>query len=531
MFKYFLVFSVAIPLCGHCQTYADSPFYRTASAIPSTAHVEGSSHGSIKANGIVIDLSESVPSSSPDFDEIRGWSVSADVDGNKPAQLFHFYIQYDNLNVTFAYDLLAQPVENTDKIQCTFSAFTDVPANHHRNKDIIPVALPADLNPLVIKSGDAISISTLPLGHEKIVAVHYLRLTRTDLASFTTPVGAVSQTPEDLLRLAQESFKNPSGYEFDGSGLLQLDGSSWQVKFPVVIAAEPAPLETPHAPVFPAGRVGGPYEYAKTGDGSDEKPKRFAIPFSVAGGWERMATNITSVKEVGSERLPLNGEMTACRVLEVQYAPSPNGTEIAPVRYSICSDKHLALKKTTVYSAGRLPTDPVGKWIITFDTAHFHRPAPQWLLDMKTLPATRAHKEWLGKEAPLFHLSDLNGKTVELSALRGKAVLLDFWSTACGPCVREMPNIQMIAKEHKPDLIVWAVSFDQPERDRKWLAQHQQEFPTLSDTEYEVSDLYKVPGIPAAILIDRRGVIRGYWEGEVPIADLEAALKRESREK
>jgi peroxiredoxin len=150
---------------------------------------------------------------------------------------------------------------------------------------------------------------------------------------------------------------------------------------------------------------------------------------------------------------------------------------------------------------------------------------------MKTLPATRAHKEWLGKEAPLFHLSDLNGKTVELSALRGKAVLLDFWSTACGPCVREMPNIQMIAKEHKPDLIVWAVSFDQPERDRKWLAQHQQEFPTLSDTEYEVSDLYKVPGIPAAILIDRRGVIRGYWEGEVPIADLEAALKRESREK
>ena len=181
MLKYFLVFSLAVPLCGHCQNYPNSPFYLLTSSIPSTAHVEGYSHGSIKANGIVIDLSESVPWSSPDIDEIRGWSVAAGVDGNRPAQLFHFYIQYDHLNVTFGYDLLAQPIEGTDKIKCTFSAFTDPPYSH-RNKDIFPVNLPTDLTPLVIKSGDAISITTLPLGEGKISVVHYLRVTRTDLA-------------------------------------------------------------------------------------------------------------------------------------------------------------------------------------------------------------------------------------------------------------------------------------------------------------------------------------------------------------
>jgi hypothetical protein len=52
---------------------------------------------------------------------------------------------------------------------------------------------------------------------------------------------------------------------------------------------------------------------------------------------------------------------------------------------------------------------------------------------------------------------------------------------------------------------------------------------TIFDTEYEVSDLYKVPGIPAAVLIDARGVIGGYWEGPVPTEELEAALKRTVR--
>jgi cytochrome c biogenesis protein CcmG/thiol:disulfide interchange protein DsbE len=346
-----------------------------------------------------------------------------------------------------------------------------------------------------------------------------------------TSIQAFAQTPAELLKLAQESFTNPSGFEFDGAGLLQPNPSSWQMKFRVVIAAAPAPLETPYAPVHPGGQVGGPFQYTKTGEGSDEKPNRVSIPFAVAGNWENMASNVKSVKEVGTERLPLNGEMTDCRVLEVHYTPLPDGTERAPVNYSICSDKHLVLKKTMVYSTGRLPTDPAGQWTITFDAVHFHRPAPQWLLDMKNLPETRTRKEWLGKEAPGFHLSDLNGQRVELSGLRGKAVLLDFWSTACGPCVRELPIIQKIAEQHKDDVIVWGVSFDQPDRDKKWLAQHQQGFPTLSDTEYEVSDLYTVHGIPASVLIDPKGIVRGYWEGPVSTEDFEAALKRTSLEK
>jgi hypothetical protein len=185
MLKYFFVFCLALPLCGHGQSYADSPFYRPVFGIPSSAHVEYMRHGDIKANGIVIDLSawESVPNWSLYGD--GGAQLAADVDRNGPARVFHFYIQYNNSNVTFAYNLLALP-EGKDKIKCTFSAFTDT-LYDTRRKDIPVLALPADLTPLVIKSGDVIAIRTHPLADGEAEVIHYLRLTRIDLTPASEP--------------------------------------------------------------------------------------------------------------------------------------------------------------------------------------------------------------------------------------------------------------------------------------------------------------------------------------------------------
>jgi hypothetical protein len=173
----------AIPLDCQSQSYSDSPFYKRSEPVPATAHVQVWRHGSIRANGVVIDLSESVPSSAPGFEKIRGWSVGHRVDGTKPAQIFHFYIQYDKRNTTFGYDLLVEPVEGTDKIKCTFSSLTDPPGYEWiRNKGIVPVALSADLTPLVIKSGDTISIKMLPLGQNEIAVIQYLQLKLIDPA-------------------------------------------------------------------------------------------------------------------------------------------------------------------------------------------------------------------------------------------------------------------------------------------------------------------------------------------------------------
>jgi hypothetical protein len=170
----------AIPLDCQSQNYADSPFYKRSEPVPATALAGGQG---MRANGVVIDLSESVPSSAPGFEKIRGWSVGHRVDGTKPAQIFHFYIQYDKRNTTFGYDLLVEPVEGTDKIKCTFSSLTDPPGSEWmRNKGIVPIALSADLTPLVIKSGDTISIKMLPLGQNEFAVIQYLQLRLIDPA-------------------------------------------------------------------------------------------------------------------------------------------------------------------------------------------------------------------------------------------------------------------------------------------------------------------------------------------------------------
>ena len=187
MTKSLLAFALSIPLCGYCQSYADSPFYRATSAVPSTAYVEGWQHGNIKANGVVIDLSMSNPSSSPNFDKIGGWNINSWVDKKNPAHAFHYYFQYNQLKVVFAYDLLVEPIPGTDEIRCTFSAFTDTeqaPSTAWtRDKSFPVVALPGDLTPFVIKSGGVIAFTTLPLGPGKIAVDHYIRLTRIDMMS------------------------------------------------------------------------------------------------------------------------------------------------------------------------------------------------------------------------------------------------------------------------------------------------------------------------------------------------------------
>ena len=338
---------------------------------------------------------------------------------------------------------------------------------------------------------------------------------------------ACAQTPQELLRLAQNTYKSPDGYEIKGRGSVQPPGSSWQATFDVIIAAAPSPFDSPRPPGVPAGSVGSHMQFVNVLGGSDEKPS-IGIPFAVAGFWNRIAEKVESVTETGTETLPLNGAPSPCRVLRVQYKSRADAPKPPPVTYSICSDQHLVLKKVMLYATGRHLTDPEAQYTVTFDTAEFNRPAPQWLIDMKDLPGVRIRKEWLGHLAPDFKLPDLNGNSVTLNSMRGKIVLLDFWSISCGPCIREIPTVEALGEAHKADLIVWGVSFDQPDRDKKWLLQHQRTMSTLSDAEFVVSDLYKVSGIPAVVLIGRDGKVRNYWEGAVSQPDLEAAIQRAS---
>ena len=68
----------------------------------------------------------------------------------------------------------------------------------------------------------------------------------------------------------------------------------------------------------------------------------------------------------------------------------------------------------------------------------------------------------IGTTAPDFTVSD-GQKTVQLSQLRGKPVLLNFWATWCPPCVQEVPDLVALQQQMGDKVIVLAVSMDEDE--------------------------------------------------------------------
>ena len=112
--------------------------------------------------------------------------------------------------------------------------------------------------------------------------------------------------------------------------------------------------------------------------------------------------------------------------------------------------------------------------------------------------------------APDFAVTDLQGRAVHLSGLRGKVVFLNLWTTWCPPCRDEMPSMERLyARLHDRDFQLLAVSQD--EEGARAVGPFVQtmhlSFPVLVDPEHQVGERYGVTGYPETFLIDRGGRI------------------------
>ncbi len=120
-----------------------------------------------------------------------------------------------------------------------------------------------------------------------------------------------------------------------------------------------------------------------------------------------------------------------------------------------------------------------------------------------------------GDKAPSFSTSIYGGdETIDLSSLKGKAVLLNFWATWCTPCRVEMPVLNELAKSNPSDVVLIAVNYQQsPEMIRRYLAKNEIDFSVALDSEGVISKMYKVTALPTTIFIDRSGNITDIHEG------------------
>ena len=120
------------------------------------------------------------------------------------------------------------------------------------------------------------------------------------------------------------------------------------------------------------------------------------------------------------------------------------------------------------------------------------------------------------KPAPDFTLTDLTGKPVQISLLRGKVVLLDFWATWCPPCKAEIPHFkELYASYQARGLEVVGVALDQGGEKNVMPFVRAQGVPyPVAIGNSRITDLYGgIRGIPTTFLIDRHGMIAAQYVG------------------
>jgi len=134
----------------------------------------------------------------------------------------------------------------------------------------------------------------------------------------------------------------------------------------------------------------------------------------------------------------------------------------------------------------------------------------------------------VGRAAPDFRLTRLGGGEVQLSDLRGRVVILNFWATWCAPCRQEMPEfVRLYDTQQNQGLEIVAVDLQEAEGQvQGFVDEFGMRFPVLFDRSGEVARTYRVNPLPATLIIDRDGVIRAAKYGPVTPDFLNAELEK-----
>ncbi len=129
--------------------------------------------------------------------------------------------------------------------------------------------------------------------------------------------------------------------------------------------------------------------------------------------------------------------------------------------------------------------------------------------------------------APEISLQGMAGEIINLSSLKGKVVLVDFWASWCGPCRKNNPHIAKFYKKyHSKGLEILGISLDNNAEARKLaVKQDKLEWIQLNDNKgwnAPSANAYGVDAIPASFLIDKDGIIHSI---DIVGSELETQVK------
>jgi thiol-disulfide isomerase/thioredoxin len=168
----------------------------------------------------------------------------------------------------------------------------------------------------------------------------------------------------------------------------------------------------------------------------------------------------------------------------------------------------------------------LGNWNCALDdyTALYRSGKAEWLDSMRVIYAycSTGSKSWneftngLRSKpktidqllAPDLNGSDLAGNKVQLSTLKGKVVVLNFWGTGCGPCIAEMPQLNKLVEKFKTNdkVVFLAITSDKTEKLRSFFRNRQFDY-TVVNNAAGANERYYIDALPVHIVIDKNGRI------------------------
>jgi len=139
-------------------------------------------------------------------------------------------------------------------------------------------------------------------------------------------------------------------------------------------------------------------------------------------------------------------------------------------------------------------------------------------------------KPEVGYMAPDFELIDLEGKSIILSSLRGKVVVLNFWTLWCRYCKLEFYDLEKFYNQYKDRgvemLMINRGKADSMESLEKFTKERGYSFRVLLDREKCVSEDYRIPVIPMTFIVGNDGIIRKKIRGMIYNYTFEKELQK-----
>ena len=153
-----------------------------------------------------------------------------------------------------------------------------------------------------------------------------------------------------------------------------------------------------------------------------------------------------------------------------------------------------------------------------------------WLLFQPSKDTTPAGGVPVGQAAPNFTLTDLKGNPLALSSLRGHPVIINFWASYCQPCQDEMPLLNSFYQQyHTAGLVILGINEGEPMSTISDYAQRYKiAYQVLADPSYQFNadSSYDPTPLPRSYFIDKQGVVRVVFNGELSPSALQAAYQK-----